>query len=58
LPGKLIGKKDFYRSGGIRERAEDQNYELIIVWPSDEAINFYKKNGFVHCQEPMVNQLG
>lgn len=54
-----------YRGQGIGSKlistiinwAEEKNYELIIVWPSDEAINFYKKNDFVHCQEAMVNQL-
>lgn len=37
----------------INEWASENHYEFIIVWPSDESIDYYKKNGFVHCQEPM-----
>jgi GNAT superfamily N-acetyltransferase len=32
---------------------KENNYEFVIVWPSDESINYYKKNGYVHCKEPM-----
>ncbi|NHM31908.1 GNAT family N-acetyltransferase [Neobacillus terrae] len=37
----------------INEWVRDEKYEFVIVWPSDYAINFYKKNGYVQCQEPM-----
>ena len=37
----------------INEWAEEQKYEFIIVWPSDEAIPFYERNGYKHCNEPM-----
>jgi len=50
-----------YRNMGIGSKLlsfinnwiEENNYEFVIVWPSDEAVNYYQKNGYVHCQEPM-----
>ncbi|MFS1512212.1 GNAT family N-acetyltransferase [Chengkuizengella sp. SCS-71B] len=50
-----------YRNIGVGSKVLDSinkwikknNYEFVIVWPSDEAINYYKKNGYVHCSEPM-----
>ncbi|WP_404427430.1 GNAT family N-acetyltransferase [Ureibacillus chungkukjangi] len=32
---------------------KENNYEFVIVWPSDEAISYYQKNGYVHCKEAM-----
>lgn len=29
------------------------HYEFTIVWPSDDSINYYKKNGYVSCTEPL-----
>ena len=37
----------------IHEWIKENQYEFIIVWPSDDSINYYKKNGYVHCSEPM-----
>ncbi|TQR15654.1 GNAT family N-acetyltransferase [Psychrobacillus soli] len=37
----------------INEWAKSKKYEFIIVWPSDESISYYKKNGYRHCKEPM-----
>ncbi|MGE8207336.1 GNAT family N-acetyltransferase [Heyndrickxia sp. NPDC080065] len=37
----------------INEWANENKYEFIIVWPSDDSINYYKKNGYIHCTEPM-----
>ncbi|HAM81582.1 GNAT family N-acetyltransferase [Ornithinibacillus bavariensis] len=37
----------------INKWIKENKYEFVIVWPSDEAINYYKKNGYVHCKEPM-----
>lgn len=37
----------------INKWIEDNHYEFVIVWPSQEAISFYKKNGYVHSKEPM-----
>jgi GNAT superfamily N-acetyltransferase len=50
-----------YRGNGIgsklistvNEWAKEQNYEFIIVWPSDGSIDFYRRNGYQHCKEPM-----
>ncbi|PPA71013.1 GNAT family N-acetyltransferase [Jeotgalibacillus proteolyticus] len=50
-----------YRNQGIGSRVlstlnkwiQENNYEFVIVWPSDESINYYKRNGYVHCKEPM-----
>ncbi len=37
----------------INEWTKENSYEFIIVWPSDDSINYYKKNGYIHCTEPM-----
>ncbi|MEH7121897.1 GNAT family N-acetyltransferase [Bacillus sp. JJ1773] len=37
----------------INEWAKNEQYEFIIVWPSDDSINYYRKNGYSHCKEPM-----
>jgi GNAT superfamily N-acetyltransferase len=37
----------------VNEWVKEQNYEFIIVWPSDESIEFYQRNGYSHCKEPM-----
>ncbi|MCJ7843589.1 GNAT family N-acetyltransferase [Lederbergia sp. NSJ-179] len=50
-----------YRNKGIGSKllatvnkwAKENSYEFIIVWPSDDSIHFYKKNGYIHCAEPM-----
>lgn len=50
-----------YRSRGIgsqllkaiREWVTENKFEFIIVWPSDEAVPFYLRNGYKHCTEPM-----
>ncbi|WP_053599701.1 GNAT family N-acetyltransferase [Bacillus sp. FJAT-18017] len=50
-----------YRNGGIGSKVlssinhwiKVNKFEFAIVWPSEEAINYYKKNGYVHCTEPM-----
>ncbi|WP_026907276.1 GNAT family N-acetyltransferase [Paucisalibacillus globulus] len=47
---KGIGSK-LLRS--INKWIEENNYEFVIVWPSDDAINYYEKNGYVRCTEPM-----
>lgn len=48
---KGIGSKLLSR---INEWAKEKNYEFIIVWPSDDSINYYKKNDYVNTTEPMV----
>ncbi|WP_421385259.1 GNAT family N-acetyltransferase [Bacillus salacetis] len=50
-----------YRNEGVGSKVlstinkwiKENKYEFVIVWPSDESINYYKKNGYVHCTEPM-----
>ncbi|WP_391115833.1 GNAT family N-acetyltransferase [Psychrobacillus sp. L3] len=37
----------------INEWVEREKYEFIIVWPSDDSIDYYKRNGYKHCKEPM-----
>ncbi|SER78271.1 GNAT family N-acetyltransferase [Psychrobacillus sp. OK032] len=37
----------------INEWAKGKKYEFIIVWPSEDSIDYYKKNGYSHCREPM-----
>jgi RimJ/RimL family protein N-acetyltransferase len=37
----------------INNWIKENNYEFVIVWPSDESIEYYKKNGYVQCMEPM-----
>lgn len=37
----------------INEWVEERNYEFVMVWPSNEAINYYKKNGYEHSTEVM-----
>ncbi len=41
----------------IREWAKANKYEFIIVWPSEEAREFYSRNGYVLCNDPMELQL-
>lgn len=50
-----------YRNTGIGSKVlssinkwvKENNFEFVIVWPSNESINYYKKNGYVHSTEPM-----
>lgn len=30
-----------------------KEYEFIIVWPSEWSIQFYERNGYKPCKEPM-----
>jgi GNAT superfamily N-acetyltransferase len=36
------------------EAARDAGVELMIVWPSDESVEFYKRQGFAAPQEPLI----
>lgn len=50
-----------YRNMGIGSKLlsfinnwiKENEYEFVIVWPSNEAITYYQKNGYVHSNEPM-----
>ncbi|WP_372631490.1 GNAT family N-acetyltransferase [Cohnella sp.] len=54
-----------YRSRGIgsrllqaiREWAAASKYEFIIVWPSEEGKEFYSRNGYTLCNDPMELHL-
>jgi GNAT superfamily N-acetyltransferase len=54
-----------YRSRGIgsqllqtiREWAAASKYEFIIVWPSEESREFYSRNGYTLCNDPMELHL-
>jgi GNAT superfamily N-acetyltransferase len=48
--GKGIGSKLISM---VNEWVCKMNYEFVIVWPSEQGVNFYKKNGYNHCIEPM-----
>ncbi len=37
----------------INKWIKENNYEFVIVWPSDESINYYEKNNYVLCKQPM-----
>lgn len=37
----------------VNEWAAEMKYEFMIVWPSDNSIEFYGRNGYLHCKEPM-----
>ncbi|MBM7662559.1 GNAT superfamily N-acetyltransferase [Bacillus mesophilus] len=39
--------------GTINKWIKDNSYEFVIVWPSEDSINYYKKNGYIHSTEPM-----
>lgn len=50
-----------YRNKGIGSKlidsinkwTKENRYEFIIVWPSEESNNFYKKNKYVQCAEAL-----
>ncbi|MEO4052261.1 GNAT family N-acetyltransferase [Solibacillus sp. CAU 1738] len=53
--------KEMYRGKGIGSQllskinqwVKDNNYEFVIVWPSEEGVEFYKRNGYVNCKEAL-----
>lgn len=48
--GKGTGSKLLSR---VNEWAEEKKLEFIIVWPSETSNEFYGRNGYTHCAEPM-----
>ncbi|MDF2668954.1 MAG: family N-acetyltransferase [Paenibacillus sp.] len=50
-----------YRSQGIggqilkriKEWAAEHRFEFIIVWPSEDSRDFYTRNGYTLCNDPM-----
>ena len=57
--------KPEYRNRGVGSRlmahvsqwAKDEDYELLIVYPSDEAVRFYERSGFVAENDVMELKL-
>lgn len=49
--GQGIGAKLIERA---QDAAREENVELMIVWPSDESIEFYKRHGFGVPIEPLI----
>jgi GNAT superfamily N-acetyltransferase len=37
-----------------QQAAREANVELMIVWPSDESVSFYKRQGFNSAHGPMI----
>jgi len=37
----------------VNKWINENNYEFVIVWPSEDSIHYYKKNGYVSSTEPM-----
>ena len=48
--GKGIGSEVLCE---INKWIKENNYEFVIVWPSEDSIQYYERNGYVHCEEPM-----
>lgn len=48
--GKGVGGKLLSR---INTWVKDNHYEFVIVWPSDEGTEFYKRHGYTQCQDPL-----
>jgi GNAT superfamily N-acetyltransferase len=38
--------------------AREADVELVIVWPSDESVEFYKREGFETPNEPLIWEAG
>lgn len=37
----------------VNNWVDENSFEFVIVWPSEDSINFYKKNGYILSKEPM-----
>lgn len=49
--GQGIGAETVRRA---QAAAREADVELIIVWPSDESIGFYEREGFMKPDEPLI----
>ncbi|PGS56564.1 GNAT family N-acetyltransferase [Bacillus sp. AFS041924] len=45
-----IGSKLILR---INKWVDEMKFAFVIVWPSEQGVNFYKKNGYNQCIEAM-----
>ena len=41
-----------------QETARDADVELMIVWPSEESVDFYAREGFERPDEPLIWHSG
>lgn len=48
--GKGVGGKLLAQ---INTWVKENDYEFVIVWPSEEGIEFYKRHGYTNCVEPL-----
>lgn len=48
--GKGVGGKLLSQ---INTWVKDNHYEFVIVWPSDEGTEFYKRHGYTQCRDPL-----
>jgi GNAT superfamily N-acetyltransferase len=49
--GRGIGAQLIKRA---QQAAREARVELMIVWPGDESVEFYKREGFVDPNEPLI----
>jgi GNAT superfamily N-acetyltransferase len=49
--GRGIGAQLIKRA---QQAARDERVELMIVWPSDESVELYKREGFADPDEPLI----
>jgi GNAT superfamily N-acetyltransferase len=49
--GRGLGAKIVRRA---QEVARNTDVELIIVWPSENSVEFYKREGFAEPDEPLI----
>ncbi len=45
IGGKLISK--------VNKWVSEMKFEFVIVWPSEQGVNFYNRNGYNQCIEAM-----
>ncbi|MBA3566230.1 MAG: GNAT family N-acetyltransferase [Actinobacteria bacterium] len=38
----------------VKTWASEEDVELLIVWPSERSVGFYRRHGFVGDAEPLV----
>ena len=48
--GKGVGGKLLSQ---VNAWVKDNNYEFVIVWPSEGGVDFYMRHGYVLCNEPL-----
>ncbi len=49
IGGKLLER--------VRLWSKEQDFELLVVWPSDRSYPFYKRSGFDKYSDPLVLKL-